>query len=53
MCSDPVTFGGGITIAKGGAAESGSAVKYPAVDPGLVPARLDVAGLVLDGGSWD
>src|SRR5450631_2906112 len=30
MCSDPVTLGGGITIAKGGALESGSGVKYPA-----------------------
>jgi hypothetical protein len=29
MCSDPVTFGGGITIAKGGLPERGSALKNP------------------------
>src|SRR5215469_1243170 len=30
MCSDPVTFGGGITMVNGGAADPASAVKYPA-----------------------
>src|SRR5215469_3227902 len=30
MCSDPVTFGGGITMVKGGAADPASVVKYPA-----------------------
>src|SRR5215469_2888002 len=30
MCRDPVTFGGGITMVNGGAADRASAVKYPA-----------------------
>src|SRR5215472_415096 len=30
MCRDPVTFGGGITMVNGGAADPASAVKYPA-----------------------
>src|SRR5688572_11942689 len=29
MCREPVTFGGGMTIANGGFSESGFAVKYP------------------------
>ncbi len=29
MCSDPVTFGGGITIAKAGLSDAGSARKNP------------------------
>ena len=30
MCSDPVTFGGGMTMVNGGASLSASARKYPA-----------------------
>jgi hypothetical protein len=30
MCREPVTFGGGMTMQKGGASTSGSAEKYPA-----------------------
>jgi hypothetical protein len=30
MCKEPVTFGGGITIVKGGFEDVASALKYPA-----------------------
>ena len=51
MCSEPVTFGGGMTIEKGLRARlgAGAGLERAGLLPGLVDARLDggrVVGLV-------
>ena len=49
MCSDPVTFGGGITIENRGASRDGSAVKYPAFSQNSYRGPSTSPGVYCDG----
>ena len=52
MCSEPVTLGGGITMANGGLPRGGIGAEEAALLPEAVPARLDVLRARTPWGAW-